>query len=144
VGDLGEQLGAFAAGSLQEFEIAADEMAMTMRVTVPPYPSLQHAMDVFEHPVDSNVMNSQKDMFPQDIMIQGGRPVMAGSDASVVVVGARGKDPTEMRGKILKRVHKLAIKDAQYKADLCDRYYGVVNDLRKFNYESFTGEPAYE
>lgn len=139
VGDLGEQLGAFAEGSLHEFEIAADEMAMTMRVTMPPYPSLQHAMDVYELRVDPSIMNSQKDMFPQDIKLMGGRPVMAGSDASVVVVGQRGKDPMTMRSKILKRVHRLAIKDAQYKADLCDRYYSVVADLSKHNYDTFAG-----
>src|SRR6184192_399602 len=133
-GDFGKQLEDFANGKLDSFSIHRDLYGLTIRVSVPPFPNFQFADSVKGLPLDPAILVDPNRIFLGDVMLEKGKPVVAGSDAGVCVVGETGTDIGILRNQVLDRIRSLKIPNAQYRTDPVNRAESVLNDLRKYGY----------
>lgn len=133
-GDLGHQLALFADGRLDRFETRTDAYAMTLRMSVPPYPDYAHAKDAEGVPVDASLVNDPT-VHLGDVMLGANGPVITGSDASVATLTAVGTDLDGLRKKLVNKASELATPNLQYRTDPVKRAESVVSALEKHAYD---------
>ncbi len=134
-GDLGYQLARFASGQLEGFDVRTDAYALTINVSVPPYPNHEYAeREAKGLPVDPRLV-TDAGVYPRDLMIQDGKPVVAGADGSVATIGAVGPDAALLRSEVREKASKYAIPMAQYRIDPVSRFENVLTALESFSYD---------
>jgi len=123
-GDLGEQLEAFAAGDLPEWEPSDQgHLSGTLRVTIPPYPGTDKPghKKTTGLPLDPRVM-SDNVFDPMDVMKgDDGLPCAAGSCGIVGTVNYTGHHLEHVQRHMLETAKSLAIPQAQFRVDPLSR-----------------------
>ena len=113
--ELGEFL--YMLPELTEIPAEQNTYAMSVRVSIPPYPN---EGDVPQMPL--GVDKAPKDnVYLSDVMIRDGVLHSAGSDGYVACVAAHGKRHVKVISEVYDIVEKLEIPDAQYRTDIGDR-----------------------
>jgi phosphoribosylamine--glycine ligase len=117
-GDYGEQLAAFAEGKLDRWDLKPG-YAMTLRVTVPPYPSesVVEAKKTAGLPIDPAIVADPRRYLPSDVRIERGGPVVAGAHGYVVAVGTTGSTFSACRKTLLRMADDLDLEQKQYRVD---------------------------
>jgi len=133
-GDLGEQLEAFAAGDLPEWEPSDQRhLSGTLRVTIPPYPGEDkkgHAKTK-GLPLDPRVM-SDTIFDPTDVMKgDDGLPAAAGSCGIVGTVNYTGHHLEHVQTHMLATARSLEIPQAQFRVDPLSRAERDMASLEK-------------
>lgn len=123
-GDLGEQLEAFAAGDLPEWEpVDASVISGVLRVSIPPYPGddKQGHAKAAGLPLDPRVM-TDTDFDPTDVMKgEDGLPAAAGFSGIVGTVHHSGTDIRDLQEQLLHKAQGFQIPQAQYRVDPLSR-----------------------
>jgi phosphoribosylamine--glycine ligase len=140
-GTLAQQLEAFAHGELEEWEMS-DEVAMTLRISTPPYPLEDPHADVATKyrgmPLDPTVLHDDR-ITLTDVMLDTERnPVMAGRDGHLGTVGQVGYDLGRLRREILEIADGLEIPSLQYRIDPVKRAEESLEVLQGHGYLSHT------
>ena len=133
-GDFGKQLEDFANGRLDAFNARRDLYALTIRVSVPPFPNFEFASHAKGLPLDPAILVDPNRIFIGDVMLDRGKPVVAGSDAGVMVVGETGTEIGVLRDQVLDRIKSLKIPNAQYRTDPVSRAEKVLASMRAHGY----------
>lgn len=134
-GDLGHQLARFVDGRLDGFETRTDAYALTINTSVPPYPNYAYAKEARGLPLDDAVLSNDH-IYPRDVMLdKGGKPVVSGADACVMVIGAVGTDLSLLRKEVLNLAKNLHIPNLQYRNDPVERTESVLAALAGFGYD---------
>jgi len=133
-GDLGHQLEEFDHGRLDSFNVRRDLYALTIRCSVPPFPNFQFAKTVKGLPLDPAILTDPNRIFVGDVMVENGKPFVAGSDAGVLVAGETGEHIGILRDQVLDRIKSLKIPNAQYRRDPVVRAEDVLTSLRAHRY----------
>src|SRR5947207_8459176 len=134
-GDLGTQLWEFTNGSLDRFTIADDRFGLAVGVSVPPHPDAEHAIEARGVPLDPKLMYDPIRIMPTDVMLIGGNPYIAGSDATAAVFVDTGKNLGELRSMVLDNIKRYAIRHAMYRIDPVERAEGELRFLEAHGYE---------
>lgn len=134
-GDLGEQLYQLGKGALDRFEISPDELSLVVNVSVPPYPAYHIAHEKAGLPLDPMILADPIQNMLADVRVDNGVPKLAGVDGLVMAVGSTGKSVSDMRRTLLDKIKEYEIPDAQYRDDVCNRYFDVVGELARLGYE---------
>lgn len=120
---LGEQLRAFVEGRLERWQFIDDPLALTLRITVPPFPfdDAQAMKEVQGLPLDPMVLADVDHTLIDDVMLTEAGPALAGRDGGVCVLAETGDDMDTMREDLLERAKALVIPSAQYRTDVMER-----------------------
>lgn len=122
-GTFAEQLEAFALGALDEWAID-DEVAMTLRLSTPPYPTEDGAKIAAKMrglPLDAVLLHDDRFSLT-DVMLNDERdPCLAGRDGHIGTVGTVGRNLGQMRRELLDLADHLAIPSIQYRKDPVER-----------------------
>lgn len=116
--DVGAQLARFAAGELEAFDIAPDVVAGTLRVSIPPYPLLEHerrARAVRGFPVDRVVGVDPYTYALDDVMQEGQHIGCAGRDGNVLAAVHTGEDLGDVVGELVAIAEELELADKQHR-----------------------------
>lgn len=140
---VGEQLAAFAKGDLREWTIR-DELALTLRVSTPPFPAEREAigkqprpkpLPVHGLPLDPTLCDDPQQVFVDDVMLgPDDLPALAGRDGNVGCVGVHGPEMAPLRAKLLKAADALDIPNKQFRRDILPRFEEAVTALKTYGY----------
>lgn len=135
-GDLGQQLFDFAWGKLDAFNARVDAYAMTINVSVPPYPQDKYAKDAEGMLLDPEIVKDPIRIALRDVrMNEKMQPEVAGGYAIVATLGEVGWSIWELRDRLLDRAGKLRISDLQYRIDPVERASIAIESLALEGYE---------
>jgi phosphoribosylamine--glycine ligase len=130
-GTVGEQLAAFAAGELARFELAMDKLALTRRVSIPPFPMDEvlgesaaprrgrgkRVDPIRELPLDRQLLDLVDRFYLDDVMLEDDEPVCAGRDGNLLMVVATGDELEELREEVMQLVLGLDVRNKQARTD---------------------------
>lgn len=116
------ELGEFLYMLPELTEIPADQesYAMSVRVSVPPYPNEGEIPQV---PLSIGSA-PPSEVYWSDVMLIDGVLHCAGSDGYVACVAAHGRKLSKVRSEVYDIIEELEIPDAQYRTDISDRVAG--------------------
>lgn len=121
--DLGEQLEAFAHGNLPEWSIRP-ELALTLRLSVPPWP-MDVKVEMVNAPLDAKLDGNHPRILPDDVYVERGKVRLAGRDGAVGVVAAVGPEIDALRSQVLELADSLEVPKKQFRKDVVARYERV-------------------
>lgn len=131
---VGDQLAAFANQELKRWSVKQDQMALTLRVSMPPYPQCgPEAKESQGLPLDPRILRDEQ-FLPYYVYEGDDGPALAGVDGSVGVVGEVGTDLKEMRKKVLDYAHDLDIPSAQFRTDPVERTEKAFAKMKEWGY----------
>ena len=140
---VGDQLEAFARGSLKEWSLKPG-LALTVRMSTPPFPAERDAitkkpratpLPVHGLPLDPKLCDTPGRIFVDDVMLgKDGQPALAGRDGNVCCVGLRGDEMVPLRKALLKVVDGIDLPNRQYRRDLLPRFEEAVAHLKAHRY----------
>jgi len=122
---LPEQLEAFAYGALPAWELSP-EPALTLRLSIPPYPTEDKKLGrkMYGYPIDSGM--SQETIYPTDIRLGPSGLECAGRDGLLGCIVTQGND---MKSKAVDIAGSLKIPSLQYRIDPVSRYEKTLKEL---------------
>ena len=119
---------AMATGQEYRPRITDDKLAISVMVSIPPYPHKRGYDD--EVPIQGIAGENIRHVAFQDMMNKDGKFIAAGADGAVCVVTARGKDVRECQRRVYRTVSHLTIPDAQYRTDIGEKAKEYLQDKR--------------
>lgn len=130
-GDLGEQLIALANGELDEWDLnPSDPFAMTLRLSVPPYPNEGNETQCTGLPLAESLRDDPK-AYLWDVMVTDNGLVCAGTYGQVGVLVESGPYLPHLRATLVERARDLDIPGLQYRIDPVDSAEKRIDTLRE-------------
>jgi hypothetical protein len=118
-GTVGDQLRDLVEGELRTIACDREALALTLRVSVPPYPTPAPGVAARRAgwPLDPMLQGNPARFYLSDAMRGDGGPALAGRDGFAAVLTAVGPDLAELRLELLEIASYLEIPEKQYRAD---------------------------
>ena len=130
---LGTLLFEVATGVKREMDLPSDEYGIAVRVSVPPWPHARPSAEQAGMPLRFP-REAGKHVYLTDAYLEDGQPRYAAFDGVVAKVTARGRSPSEARGRVYRTLTNMRIPDAQYRTDIGQRVHSNLTLLRSMGY----------